>query len=172
MTYLAEGDLPGARAALGRDGKAVEPDALVAYLANYYDLVWVLDPGQTEILSTPHAGGLRRQSPPCGPSAQAQARRFAGRCRQACAIMRNEARQALEEQLRSAPDDPQLHAVRGLALAYLGRKDEALREGERGVALGGPEGTRRPARTCCTSSCGSRSRSGSPRRRSSTSSSC
>ena len=29
----------------------------------------------------------------------------------------------------------QRHVLRGLALAYLGRKEEAIREGERGVAL-------------------------------------
>ena len=46
-----------------------------------------------------------------------------------------EARKAYEEQLRAAPDDPQRHVVLGLALAYLGRKEEAIREGERGVAL-------------------------------------
>src|SRR4029077_8321328 len=33
------------------------------------------------------------------------------------------------------PDDGQRHALRGLALAYLGRKAEAIAEGQRGVAL-------------------------------------
>ncbi len=46
-----------------------------------------------------------------------------------------EARKAFEEQLRAAPDDAQRHVLLGLALAYLGRKEEAIREGERGVAL-------------------------------------
>ena len=46
-----------------------------------------------------------------------------------------EARKAFEEQLRAAPNDAQRHVVLGLALAYLGRKEEAIREGERGVAL-------------------------------------
>ena len=32
-------------------------------------------------------------------------------------------------------DDGQRHVIRGLALAYLGRKAEAIAEGERGVAL-------------------------------------
>ncbi len=45
------------------------------------------------------------------------------------------ARVAFEAQLESAPDDPQLHVLLGLALAYMGRKDEAIAEGERGVAL-------------------------------------
>ena len=37
--------------------------------------------------------------------------------------------------LREAPDDPQLHLLRGLALAYAGRFTEAVSEGERGVTL-------------------------------------
>jgi tetratricopeptide (TPR) repeat protein len=42
---------------------------------------------------------------------------------------------AFEEQLKATPDDPQLHGVYGLALAYLGRRADAVREGERGIAL-------------------------------------
>ena len=45
------------------------------------------------------------------------------------------ARIAFEEQLRASPDDAQLHVLLGLALAYLGKKAEAIREGERGVTL-------------------------------------
>ena len=48
-----------------------------------------------------------------------------------------EARAAFEEQLRAAPDGCSAsRAQLGVALAYLGRKEEAIREGERGVALG------------------------------------
>jgi adenylate cyclase len=46
-----------------------------------------------------------------------------------------EARKAVEEQLRVTPNDDLRHVFLGLALAYLGRKEEAIREGERGVAL-------------------------------------
>jgi tetratricopeptide (TPR) repeat protein len=45
------------------------------------------------------------------------------------------ARVALEEQLAATPGDPQRTVIHGLALAYLGRKAEAIQEGERGVAL-------------------------------------
>jgi hypothetical protein len=41
----------------------------------------------------------------------------------------------LEAQIRAEPDDWQRHALLGLALAYLGRKSDAIREGQRGVAL-------------------------------------
>ena len=65
------------------------------------------------------------------------------------------------------PDDAQSHIFLGLALAYLGRKAEAIAEGEKGVALLpiAKDGyTRRP--TCSTSSSASTSWSGSLRRRS------
>ncbi len=42
---------------------------------------------------------------------------------------------ALEEQLRAAPDDAQLTVLYGVALAHAGRKAEAIRVGERGVAM-------------------------------------
>ena len=42
---------------------------------------------------------------------------------------------AVEEQLRGAPNDPQRHLVRGLALATLGRSADAVTAGERGFAL-------------------------------------
>src|SRR6188474_2364852 len=51
------------------------------------------------------------------------------------AIYADSARHGLEEQSRAAPDDAQRHVLLGLALAYLGRKAEAIREGRRGVEL-------------------------------------
>lgn len=42
MTYLAQGDLQGARASLQASAPHIEPTALVAYLANFNDLGWVL----------------------------------------------------------------------------------------------------------------------------------
>ena len=41
----------------------------------------------------------------------------------------------MEEQLRAAPNDPGRRIGLGLALAYLGRGEEAIREGQRGVEL-------------------------------------
>ena len=56
--------------------------------------------------------------------------------RRTCGGYAEEARKAFEEQLRAAPEDAgSATSLLGLALAYLGRKEEAIREGERGVAL-------------------------------------
>ena len=45
------------------------------------------------------------------------------------------ARLAVEAALAGAPEDGQLHTLHGVALAYLGRHDEAIAEGKRGVEL-------------------------------------
>ncbi len=50
-------------------------------------------------------------------------------------VYADSAQLAMAEQLRATPDNDQRHVIRGLALAYLGRKAEAIQEGERGVAL-------------------------------------
>src|SRR6185369_8643777 len=50
VTYLGEGNLAGARAVLEAAPKEVEPTALVAQVANYQDLVGVLDEEQRDLL--------------------------------------------------------------------------------------------------------------------------
>jgi hypothetical protein len=40
-----------------------------------------------------------------------------------------------EEQIRATPGDAQRHSLHGLTLAYLGKKSEAVRQGQRGVEL-------------------------------------
>src|SRR5207244_12200337 len=44
-------------------------------------------------------------------------------------------RMGFQELLRGAPDNGQNRVLLGLALAYLGRKESAVQEGERGLAL-------------------------------------
>jgi TolB-like protein/tetratricopeptide (TPR) repeat protein len=134
MTFLGQGDLPGARAVLEAAPREVEPTALVAYMASYWDLVWVLDEERRELLLrlTPSAFDDDR-----GAWAFCLVQVYA--LKGDAANVRThaeEARKAFEEQLRAAPHDAQLHVLLGLTLAYLGRKEEAIREGERGVALG------------------------------------
>ena len=133
MTYLGEGNLAGARAVLKAAPKEVEPTALVAYLAIYQDLAWVLDEEQRELLLrlTPSAFDDDR-----GAWALCLAQAYALKGDAAnVRTYAEEARKAIEEQLRAAPKDAGRHVALGLALAYLGRKEEANREGERGVTL-------------------------------------
>jgi tetratricopeptide (TPR) repeat protein len=105
----------------------------VAYQATYNDLVWMLDEEQQELLLrlTPRAFDDDRGAwAICLTQAYAlradavKVRTYAG-----------EARKAFEEQLRAMPKDAQRQVLLGLALAYFGRKEEAIREGERSLAL-------------------------------------
>ena len=133
MTSLAEGDLDGARTFLKAASKDVEPTALVAYVANYQDLVWVLDDEQRAILLRLTASAFdddRGDWALC--LLQAHALKGDDVSVKAYA---EDARTAFEEQVRETPDDAQQHLALALSLAYLGRKEEAIREGERGVAI-------------------------------------
>jgi TolB-like protein/Flp pilus assembly protein TadD len=133
MVFLGQGDLAGARTVLNAAPKDVEPTALVAYVASYNDLVWALDAEQRELLLrlTPIAFDDDR-----GIWALCLVQAYALKGDVANVhTYAEEARKAFEEQLRAAPNNAQRHILLGLALAYLGRKEEAIREGERGVAL-------------------------------------
>ena len=132
MAQIAQGDLAAARKVLREVPKEVEPTALVAYFASASDLYWVLSPEQIELLLrlTPTAFdddrgiwavSLLEASALTGDVAGSR-------------IHAEEAANALGKQLRDAPENAQRRVFRGLALAYLDRKEEAVREGERAVA--------------------------------------
>ena len=133
MVPLAQGNLAAARAVLRAAPAEVEPVALVAYVASYWDLVWVLDDAQQRLLLGlgPDAFGDDR-----GTWGLALGQAYELRGDQARAqSYADSARLAMEDQLRDAPDDAQLHVLLGLSLAYLGRKADAVSEGERALAL-------------------------------------
>ena len=130
---LAEGDLAGARAVIHAMPAPVDTAALAAYFAQFGDLGWVLDSAQERVLLT-----LR---PEAFDGSRAQwgivlAQQYALRGDMAHArIYADSARLAFDAELTVTPDDAQRHALRGLALAYLGRKAEAIHEAERATAL-------------------------------------
>ncbi|HET6795827.1 MAG TPA: tetratricopeptide repeat protein, partial [Gemmatimonadales bacterium] len=133
MVFLAEGNLPEARAVVTAAQREVEPTALVAWMATYWDLYWVLDDQQQRLL-------LRLRPGPFGDDrllwglALAATHAFRGDTARARAYA-DSARLAGEAEVREAPEDGQRHVLLGTALAYLGRKAEAVREGERAVTL-------------------------------------
>jgi tetratricopeptide (TPR) repeat protein len=134
MVALAQGDLDGGRAVLRGAPKEIDPAALVAFVAYWCDLVWPLDEAQQSLLlrlgpsafdNDRAAWGLVRAQAYALRGDQVRARAYA-----------DSARRTFEEQIRATPRDAQRHVLFGVALAYLGRKADAIREGEHGVALG------------------------------------
>ena len=133
MVYLAQGDLDGARVAIRAAPPEVEPTALVAYFGNYIDLPWALDDDQQQLLlrlpPSAYDGdrggwGIVRAQTYFLRGDRARARVYA-----------DSARLGFEETLKATPDDPQRLVLLGLALAYLGQKEQAIKAGERAVAL-------------------------------------
>jgi tetratricopeptide (TPR) repeat protein len=133
MTLLSKGNVAGAQAVFRAAPKEVEPADLVAYIATYYDLMWVLDEGQQALLLrlSPNAFGDDRFAWGVVLAQTYALRRDQVRTR----AYADSARVAVEAQLRDAPEDAQRHVFHGLLLAYLGRKAEAVHEGERGLTL-------------------------------------
>jgi eukaryotic-like serine/threonine-protein kinase len=132
MVRLAQGDLQGARRVVGEAAAHIDPTAVVALFGNFYELYWVLDPEQRDLLLrlTPSAFGDRAT----WAIVLAQTYRLQGDRARSRAYS-DSALAAFDERLRGAPSDAQSHVFRGLALAYLGRKAEAIAEGEKAVAL-------------------------------------
>ena len=133
MIYLAQGDLEQARRVVRQTPPDIQPTVLVAYTANYWDLYWLLDDAQQDLLLRlrPSAFDDDRGSWGVVMAETYALRGDAARSR----IYADSGRTGFEQQLRDNPKDAQRHVLLGVSLAYLGRKAEAQKEGERGVGL-------------------------------------
>jgi eukaryotic-like serine/threonine-protein kinase len=133
MVCLAEGDLPRAQAVLAAAPPEIEPTRLVAFVAGTWDLFWVLDDEQQGLLLRLSPGAFDNDR---GAWALALAATHALRGNAAKARAYGDSAQLVyAEALHRAPDDNYLLALSGLALAFAGKRDEAIRNGERSVAL-------------------------------------
>ncbi|HEY4228939.1 MAG TPA: tetratricopeptide repeat protein, partial [Thermoanaerobaculia bacterium] len=133
ISYLCEGDLNAARRVIAEAEAHVAPTALVAFLATYEDLAWVLDEKQLDLLvrlppssfdDDPGAWALTLAQAYALKGDTESSRRFA-----------QDAVKAYEAQVRDTPGNTQVSTLLGVAYAYAGRKDEAVREGLKGVEL-------------------------------------
>jgi serine/threonine-protein kinase len=126
MVRLAQGNLKGAQEVLRSIPPNVEPTAVVANLATYWDLFWVLDDEQQRLLLRlpPSAFDDDR-----GAWGIALAATYALRGERALArAYADSAAAAFEQQIKATPDNAQLYVLLGTALAYAGRKDDAVRQ--------------------------------------------
>jgi serine/threonine-protein kinase len=133
MIFLAQGDLAGARTALASPPPDVDLPGFVAYMATYWDLYWALTSDQRALVKRLTATAFDGDR---GTWALALAgvHEVEHDMRRAAAYG-DSARVAFEQQLTATPEDAQRRVLLGVALAYMGRKEEAIREGQHGVAL-------------------------------------
>jgi TolB-like protein/Tfp pilus assembly protein PilF len=130
---LARGDLAAAKQAVRFVASRVESAELVAHLASFAEFYWLLDDVQQRQLLTLPPSAFDNDS---GTWAIVRAQTYHFRHDQTHArAFADLTQRIVGEQIRVTPDNGQLRITRGLALAYLSRKSEALREGERGVTL-------------------------------------
>jgi serine/threonine-protein kinase len=133
MVRLAAGDLEGARAAIRASQSVVDPTTLAVFLATYFDLYWALDDAQQEL--------VLRQRPEVFDGDEgtwgivlAQTAWLRGDRARARALA-DTARAGFLRTLEDTPNDPQRTVFMALALAYEGRKAEALEMALRGEKL-------------------------------------
>jgi serine/threonine-protein kinase len=133
MVYLGQGDLAAARQVIAEAQHEVEPTALVQWVATYYDLFWVLNEEQQQLLLRLPPGPFDgdRQTWGLALAATYALRGDTARAR----AYGDSASIAGEAYLREAPANAQLRVLQGVALAYARRKPEAIREGLRAMEL-------------------------------------
>jgi len=136
MVRVAKGDLAGARAVIQTPPATVPLTRFVSWVATYNEMYWLLSDEQRSLLLRLPPSEFDDDRGSWGLSIAGVAR-LKGDTTMA-RTYGDSARIALEEQLRGAPNDAQLHVLHGVALAYAGRKADAIREGQRGVDLRPP----------------------------------
>ena len=130
---LVQGDLLGARGVLHSAEAHVDPDILAASFASGEDLYWVMDDEQLRRVLSLSPGQFDGDR---GTWAIVRMRVYHFRHDSVrTALYADSARLVLEEQLRENAADALRHAMLGNALAHLGRKADAIREGRRAAEL-------------------------------------
>jgi tetratricopeptide (TPR) repeat protein len=136
MVLVAKGDLTAARAIIQAPPATVPLTRFVSWVATYNEMYWLLSDEQRSLLLRLPPSEFDDDRGSWGLSIAGVARLKGDEAM--ARTYGDSARIALEEQLRGAPEDGQLHVLYGVALAYVGRKADAIREGQRGVALRPP----------------------------------
>jgi hypothetical protein len=139
MTYLAQGDMAGARRAVQEGiARGIPAPQVAAQFGGYYETAWALDDAGR--------GLLFRLTPAAFDGDRAwwgQTLSIAHGQQGNMTLARAYADSALaptRAQVADAPNDGQQHALLGLMLAYSGKTAEGIVEAERAVRLGSTTG--------------------------------
>ena len=130
---LQAGDLLAARRLLAGASPQVDQRTLIAFTAEYNDLGYVLDSAQDAALFAMRPDMFDSDSATWA-IVLAQQYYFRGDPVRTRAYA-DTALKYFNVEVQLTPLDDQRHTFRGLSLAYLGRYDEAIAEGKRGMAL-------------------------------------
>ena len=130
---LQAGDLSAARGIFASTSRHIEQRAFSAFVAQSWDLGWVLDSAQESTLLTTRPDMFDSDTATWA-IVLAEQYYYRGDSLRNRAYA-DTALESFTREVRLTPLDDQRHIFRGLALAYLGRFDEAIAEGKHGVAL-------------------------------------
>ncbi|HEY8793803.1 MAG TPA: protein kinase [Gemmatimonadaceae bacterium] len=133
MSYAGEGDLAGARASLRRVPGTVDRGALAAFVVNYWDAYWILDSADLALAQTLSPAAFDGDRSVWGV-AHSELYWLGGDTARARAYA-DSATVAIDPALRQNPENWQGMLFRGLAFAIQGRRHEAIRDRDRGLAL-------------------------------------
>ena len=142
MVSLGQGDLAGARSVMMAAPKEVDPIRLVAHFATYSTFYWVLNDTEQRVLLGLPPDAFDDDTAGWG-LVQAQILWQRGRGSRARArVYADSARIAMQGQLRDSPQNAERGRCMVFPWAYLGRKSDAVREGERSLVADADQGGR------------------------------
>jgi serine/threonine protein kinase/tetratricopeptide (TPR) repeat protein len=132
MASLGAGDLPGARAVVQTAIEHVDRASLVAYLASYRELAWVLDSAGRQLLVSLPPSAFDNERSTWGMAIADGY--FLGGDSLRGRTYTDSARSALEVALRTGGEERDVHLDHAITLADLGRSDDASQEAEHALA--------------------------------------
>jgi len=130
---LMQGDLDSARQSIAVPPPGISREALVAYVALYNDLYWMLNENDQKLALT--LGPEYFDNDRASWAVTLMQLHYLRGNRELARAYADTARIEYQKQLARVPDDPQRNIFLGMALATLGRKAEAIAAAERGDAL-------------------------------------
>ncbi|MEP7066873.1 MAG: protein kinase [Gemmatimonadota bacterium] len=133
ISYVGEGDLAGARASLRKIPGSVDRAALAAFIANYWDMYWLLDSADVTLVQTLSPASFDGDRG-LWSLVRAQVFHEGGDSARARAYADTAAR-VLTTVLRDSPNNLQTLLFRALTFAYQGKRADAILDRDRGLAL-------------------------------------
>ena len=133
MVHLMQGDLARARQVFQATPPGMQRAELLAYNALYSDLYWVLEEADQKAVLEMTAADFDDDRAIWAVTLMqlAMHRGDKAKARELATL----ALADYDQQLKGVPNDPQRNIFRGLSLAALGRKEEAMQAAEKGSAL-------------------------------------